>query len=376
MTLIGSLQRDNRVELDWNCQEQLFRQEVENADDIRLDVRLFTACRGDQQRFCPDVEPGSNRVKECLEEHLEKPKFSSECKREFTKMMEARATDSRLDPVLREACAKDVDTLCSFDESSLPATEDDDARVINCLINYKEDLGSAECKQAVHKVIERQSSDIRMIEPLSTTCYNDRQQYCPDYAPGSAHVIRCLQDHRENLIFTCAAALFDVEVRMSEDIDFQFSLKHHCAGELDTLCKGVKHGSARVIRCLHKHVDDPVMGSECRMEVRRSMNIMAQDYRLNYRLNKACTADIEATCQGVCTTEPCGGAVLRCLQDNIDNLKGADCKEEVFYFIQMEVSDFRNDLQLATACRQDVDKFCREVEAGEGRVLECLRMHR
>lgn len=39
----------------------------------------------------------------------------------------------------------------------------------------------------------------------------------------------------------------------------------------------------------------------------------------------------------------------------------------------MEVSDFRNDVILAEACRADVDKYCKDVEPGGGRVHACLR---
>lgn len=46
------------------------------------------------------------------------------------------------------------------------------------------------------------------------------------------------------------------------------------------------------------------------------------------------------------------------------------------YFEKMEVSNFRNDIILAEACREDVDKFCANVEAGEGRVHQCLRDNR
>lgn len=48
----------------------------------------------------------------------------------------------------------------------------------------------------------------------------------------------------------------------------------------------------------------------------------------------------------------------------------------MFYFIKMEVTDIRNDQLLVEACRVDVDQFCGNVEPGEGRVLDCLRMHR
>ena len=40
----------HRPLLSWDCQEQLFRQEVENAEDLRLSVRLFRACLADKKK--------------------------------------------------------------------------------------------------------------------------------------------------------------------------------------------------------------------------------------------------------------------------------------------------------------------------------------
>lgn len=53
-------------------------------------------------------------MKDCLEEHRDEAEFSSECKEEFEKMMEARAADYRLDSSLREKCADDIEDLCGF----------------------------------------------------------------------------------------------------------------------------------------------------------------------------------------------------------------------------------------------------------------------
>lgn len=36
----------------------------------------------------------------------------------------------------------------------------------------------------------------------------------------------------------------------------------------------------------------------------------------------------------------------------------------MFYYQLMEVTDFRNDVILAEACRQDVEKYCKDVEPG------------
>lgn len=65
--------------------------------------------------------------------------------------------------------------------------------------------------------------------------------------------------------------------------------------------------------------------------------------------------------------------VLACLVENKAALKSDACRKEVFYLEKMEVNDFRIDMALAEACRGDVDKLCKEVQPGEGRVHKCLR---
>lgn len=222
----------------------------------------------------------------------------------------------------------------------------------------------------------RAARDIRFDDALALACREDRRQFCPAVQPGSARVIRCLQDSRASLSATCAAALFDHEVKMAEDIDFKYPMRRACAWEVATLCKGEGHGHARVIGCLQRNLGHEDMSKECRAEVTRDANRAATDYRLNWRLKRACASDISTLCAGQCpdnSSTPCGGLVLQCLTERADNLTAADCKEEVHYYRLMEVSDFRNDVILAEACRADVDRYCKDVEPGEGRVHACLR---
>lgn len=58
--------------------------------------------------------------------------------------------------------------------------------------------------------------------------------------------------------------------------------------------------------------------------------------------------------------------MLRCLTEKLDELKSEDCRKEVYYFQKMEVSNYHNDVILAAQCRNDVEKFCKNVQAGEG----------
>lgn len=64
--------------------------------------------------------------------------------------------------------------------------------------------------------------------------------------------------------------------------------------------------------------------------------------------------------------------MLRCLSDHSSQIKAKNCQKEVYYFEKMEVSDYKNDIILAEACRWDVDKFCSTVPAGEPEAPEFL----
>ncbi|KAK9797745.1 hypothetical protein WJX73_005342 [Symbiochloris irregularis] len=366
----------NKVgQTSWDCQEELFRQEVENADDLRLSYRLIRKCMGDKQKFCPDIKPGGARAKDCLESHRDDAGFSAECKEEFESMMEARAADFRLDSELSAACASDIEDICGYERESMDNVGSFDALVIGCLQDFREELQTPKCKQQVKKLTERASQDIRFDEPLADACYEDRARLCVGVQPGSARVIRCLQDNREELSVECSTTLFDQEVRMAEDIDFKYPMKRACTSEIQKFCAGMEHGHARIIRCLQDNLEDESFSGECREEVTRDQIRSNQDYRLNYRLASACEKDVAALCESECHPsmgQSCGGRVLRCLTEKQDLLTSQECRDEVFYFEKMEVTDYRNDVILAEACRTDVDKLCKSVPKGQGRVHVCL----
>jgi len=371
--------REKRNQLSWDCQEELFRQEVENADDIRLSVKLFRACLSDKKKFCGNVKPGNANAKDCLEDHRNDAGFTEDCKAELEKMMERRAVDFRLDPELRDYCRDDIEEVCGYEKESLDSIAGYDARVITCLMDYRDEILKPECKSRTAKLIALAGEDIRLNIPLADACFDDRQSYCEHVQPGSAAVIRCLQDQRENLSFECRATLFDQEVRMSENIDFQYPLQKQCKEELNNFCQDVPHGHARAIKCLEDNLSKGNMGKACKKAVKNFQLRQNEDYRLNFRLNTACEIDIDTLCAEACNPmmgEACGGSVLRCLSEKQEDIKAEECKKEVTYFINMEVTDFRNDVILAEACRTDVDKICADVEPGEGRVLKCLRENR
>eukprot|EP00854_Cymbomonas_tetramitiformis_P013737 gene13737-16236_t len=371
--------REKRNSLSWDCQEELFRKEVEDADDIRLNIVLFRLCSRDKKKFCSDVKPGFGRAKQCLEDKRNEPDFSPECKAQFEKMMVRRASDFRLDTQLRDLCREDIEDVCGYEKDSLDSIAGYDGRVIECLQDYKDELVAPTCKDRVHKLTERSGEDIRMDRPLADACFEDRKRLCAGVAPGSARVLRCLQDSREQLTYECRATLFDQEVRLAEDIDFKFPMKKACNKEIELFCKDVPHGHARIISCLQSHDEDKEMGPECKAEVKRDEVRTAEDYRLNYRLNKECDMEIDNLCADVCSPfqgQACGGTVLKCLRDHQENITSDNCKKELFSVEKKQGNDYRTDAVLKESCVEDVEKFCVDVEPGNGRVHSCLLKHR
>ena len=58
----------------------------------------------------------------------------------------------------------------------------------------REEIQAPACAARVQKIMEYASSDIRFDVPLAEACFEDRQEFCGSVPPGSARVIRCLQD--------------------------------------------------------------------------------------------------------------------------------------------------------------------------------------
>lgn len=81
--------------------------------------------------------------------------------------------------------------------------ESGDARVIECLQDFRDELTTPECRDQVHLLTQRASQDIRMDEPLADACAEDRQKLCSDVQPvrvgGVKSLLHHVQLHMEHL---------------------------------------------------------------------------------------------------------------------------------------------------------------------------------
>lgn len=81
-----------------------------------------------------------------------------------------------------------------------------------------------------------------------------------------------------------------------------------------------------------------------------------------------CKADREKFCRGV---EPGQGRIWKCLKEHQGEL-AAECSAAM----EQGKAKMRERVQQAhSACKDDVAKFCGEIEGGGGRILHCLKQN-
>jgi len=77
-----------------------------------------------------------------------------------------------------------------------------------------------------------------------------------------------------------------------------------------------------------------------------------------------CADDIDKFCKGI---RPGGGRLLNCLKSH---------ETELTESCRGKISELQEIVKSAEkACSGDISKFCREIQPGEGRILKCLREH-
>lgn len=80
-----------------------------------------------------------------------------------------------------------------------------------------------------------------------------------------------------------------------------------------------------------------------------------------------CAADFEKLCKDV---KPGGGRLLACLKQHEAELS-ATCKQA-----QGKAHGRMAQRRPSPACKGDIEKFCKDVQPGGGRIVKCLNEHK
>jgi gas vesicle protein len=78
--------------------------------------------------------------------------------------------------------------------------------------------------------------------------------------------------------------------------------------------------------------------------------------------DKPCKADVQKFCKDV---KPGGGRIIKCMKEHESDLSAA-CKGK-----EKEMKEHMSEAK--EACKADIEKFCKDVKPGEGRIMVCLK---
>jgi hypothetical protein len=82
------------------------------------------------------------------------------------------------------------------------------------------------------------------------------------------------------------------------------------------------------------------------------------------KANRSCMTDIDKFCKDII---PGDGRIAKCLREHVSELS-PECKANRTE-LKKKVTEMRED------CKADVDKFCKDVKPGAGRIIKCLKIH-
>ncbi|EGT52320.1 hypothetical protein CAEBREN_08410 [Caenorhabditis brenneri] len=237
-------------------------------------------------------------------------------------------------------------------------------------------------------------------------CKSDIHKHCsrPDVDLSSdMSILECLQDagvsETATLSEQCEQLVWDFKVKITQDERFVSAAKQYCEEELkgnaamQTCTTHTQPGFA--LSCLIEFTKNVTETSKCHAFLARTERLAFSDFRLVGPFVTKCRAILDQFKCNVLTPDPAHkgvrvahtqGMALECILDKVvKNAKtqadalailGDECKHEVLRLAEMQADDFHLDRPLFFACRQDRERFCKDVPSGQGKVFECLMQNR
>ena len=309
---------------------------------------------------------GEARVIACLQDKKDDKMMSADCRKEVTADLIFTSKHEGADYALNKACDADKKKFCANVTPGNGATR-------KCMRDHLKEL-SPDCYKAEFRRLVLENKDIRLSTSLAESCKDDKIKFCKDVKPGEGRTHKCIKEHYDELSEPCKNAEFAHLKQSSSDIRLKPSLQKACSADIGRFCKDVAKGEARVIACLRKNREDDAMTEECRKEILEEVIMENKHPELNVKLSEACEADVKKFCPAAPQGPKDGTKIHICLRKNYGSLD-PKCRQAEFIEIIDEGKDYRIANILSLHCKEDHQKYCAKVKAGNGRIHSCMHDH-
>lgn len=225
----------------------------------------------------------------------------------------------------------------------------------------------------------------------SPQCQKEIDFYCPHVLLSSdILVLECLINKvngNAELSDGCDTLLHQYKVDMTTDDRFTPAAEKFCSSEpifTGKCSKAKRRSNEALLKCLIDNKAEMSESGQCRSFMTRVETVVFADWELVKPFLQACDGDIKkfecGSVKPVVTTDRINHsqrATLDCLVKVVvdktsNNGLTRDCRQQVLRIAELQSDDFHLNRPLFLACRDDRERFCPTVVAGDGRVLACL----
>ncbi|XP_078400178.1 Golgi apparatus protein 1 isoform X1 [Cetorhinus maximus] len=219
-------------------------------------------------------------------------------------------------------------------------------------------------------------------------CHEDVVRLCPKHTwQNNFAVLECLQDLREvddEISSDCNHLLWNYKFNLTTDPKFEAAAGEVCKATLGEVkeCADQEPGKGYVISCLIEHRAN-ITEYQCRQFITKMTAIIFSDYQLICGFMDSCKNDInQLKCGSIRPGEKdvhSQGEVVSCLEKALvseDKIISDNCKKAILRVAELSSDDFHLDRHLYFSCRDDRERFCEDIQGGEGRVYKCLFNHK
>lgn len=209
----------------------------------------MSTCRDMIRQYCHDTE--KPKILDCLKVHKDEMLFDTNCHLVVINRMIEQNTDYRFNPLLQEACKKNIIEYCSKIVATAKQNEELNGKVVECLkVKFREGKLTPVCEERMTEVLHEQALNYKLNPLLQTVCKPEIQIICKpsDDVDERGEVEECLKMAFLNGKIISQECKFEVALLIQEakaDIHVDPLLQRACTVDLLKYCSNVKSGNGR-----------------------------------------------------------------------------------------------------------------------------------
>ncbi len=86
-------------------------------------------------------------------------------------------------------------------------------------------------------------------------CKAELETYCKDVTPGEARLLACLYAFNDKLSNRCEYALYEAASQLQRAVEALAYAANECRDDLQAYCSNIQPGEGRLLQCLDKNKD-------------------------------------------------------------------------------------------------------------------------